>query len=522
MKEIGRVKLFNNNDIVVFRNKVRLLAKALSFSEVESTRMATLVSEISRMVLQRTTAFQAAIFWLEDKEMRLSYVFENAADDVLPKDSLYQSYFDYIETTRKSDKQNYLTFEKVTPPGFISMDDALFQKCRTIINRLSEEQLLEELERKNQELIQAYKALEKSQSELLGRTQKLAKVGGWEVDLDTMITIWTDEVYRIHELPRSHKLSVDEALKYYPPQARSILSSEIEKAIDKGVSWDLELPFITAKGKSKWIRTMGYPEKKNEKTVRLSGVVQDVTMQKEVELKLEKQNEALEFKNKELEQFAYVASHDLQEPLRVISGYVDLLNKRYKDQLDENADQFLDFITDATSRMRTLIKSLLDYSRLGRRREFIEVDCNELIKNVLLDLEVSIKESQASIETEKLPVIMGLEVELKQLLQNLINNAIKFGKEDCPPVIRITAHENTDEWHFSVQDNGIGIEPKYQERIFVIFQRLHNREVYPGTGIGLAICKKVVELHGGNIWLESSKGEGTKFHFTIVKDHEKD
>ncbi|MTI33513.1 PAS domain-containing sensor histidine kinase [Xanthovirga aplysinae] len=226
----------------------------------------------------------------------------------------------------------------------------------------------------------------------------------------------------------------------------------------------------------------------------------------------------LELKNQELEQFAYIASHDLQEPLRTISGVVDLLNLEYKGRLDEEADKYLSFISASTDRMTKLIKALLGYSRIGKEKVYEKVDCNEISQQVTSDLDVLIKETKAKIHISKLPIVNALPNELKQLFQNLISNAIKFRKKDTPPQINISAQKMEEEWGFQVKDNGIGIDEKYMGKIFTIFQRLHSRSEYEGEGIGLAVCKKIVELHNGKIWVKSKPGEGSIFYFTLKKE----
>jgi signal transduction histidine kinase len=237
-----------------------------------------------------------------------------------------------------------------------------------------------------------------------------------------------------------------------------------------------------------------------------------------LEKKVTQRTAELEFKNKELEQFAYVASHDLQEPLRTTSSFVELLRKQYYNKIDDNANRYIEYILQSSDRMKTLINDLLDYSRLGREKKMEETDCNELIQEVLADLQKVIKENNAQITADTLPVLKALPTELKLVFQNLVSNSIKFRKPDTPPRIHIVAHRNNGFWQFSFSDNGIGIERQHQDRIFIIFQRLHNRADYEGSGIGLAHCKKVVELHGGRIWVESEPGKGSTFYFTIA-DH---
>jgi signal transduction histidine kinase len=235
----------------------------------------------------------------------------------------------------------------------------------------------------------------------------------------------------------------------------------------------------------------------------------------DLEKKVESRTMELERKNKELEQFAYVASHDLQEPLKTVSGFVGLLNKQYKGRLDENADKYLEYILNASDRMKTLIKDLLVYSRIGRAIAFVLADCNILLHEVLADMDNNIKENKAKIHTEQLPVLYTFPTELKLLFQNLISNAIKFRKRGVQPEISITVTKIPGFWKFAISDNGIGIDQQHRDRIFVIFQRLHNKKDYEGSGIGLAHCKKIVELHGGEIWVESIPGIGSTFYFTI-------
>jgi light-regulated signal transduction histidine kinase (bacteriophytochrome) len=219
--------------------------------------------------------------------------------------------------------------------------------------------------------------------------------------------------------------------------------------------------------------------------------------------------------NAELEQFAYVASHDLQEPLRAVAGMTQLLQKKYQGQLDERADEYIGHTVEAANRMQALISDLLEYSRVDRRgKPFELVHTGDCLRSALRNLDVSIRESGASIQADELPTLLADATQMIQLFQNLIGNSIKFrgGKE---PQIHIGVVRLADAWQFSVRDNGIGIESHYFERIFQVFQRLHTRREYAGTGIGLSLCKKIVERHGGRIWVESESGQGSTFYFTI-------
>lgn len=249
----------------------------------------------------------------------------------------------------------------------------------------------------------------------------------------------------------------------------------------------------------------------------------DITESKEAAIKLEKYARNLKASNRELEQFAYIASHDLQEPLRMVASYVQLLKRRYEGRLDSDADEFIEFAVDGAKRMQVLINDLLLFSRVSTRGKPMEpMDTDAAVKQALINLGVMIQEYQATVTSDPLPVIIADFSQIVQLFQNLISNAIKFRRHE-PPVVHISAKRDEDlgEWVFSVRDNGIGIEEKYFDRIFVIFKRLHGKTEYPGTGIGLTICKRIVKRHSGIIWVESEIGKGSTFSFTIP-DEKKD
>ena len=244
---------------------------------------------------------------------------------------------------------------------------------------------------------------------------------------------------------------------------------------------------------------------------RLLGVIlvfRDVTARRQAEAELQ-------HVNAELQQFAHIVSHDLNEPLRTMSSFVNLLARRYQGKLDAEADEYIAFVTDAAQRMQQMITDLLAYTRAGGQDlTFAPVDCEALLARVLTDLQIAIAESGATITHDPLPTVQGDATRLGQVLQNLIGNALKF-RGQAPPCLHVSAVKEGQHWRFSVRDNGIGIDPQQAKRLFQIFQRLHTRAEYLGTGIGLAICKKIVERHGGRIWVESQPGEGSIFYFTI-------
>ncbi len=479
--------------------------------------------------------------------------------------------------------------------------------------------------------------------QLLNEMSSLARIGGWEVLLPERTVQWTDEVFRIHELELGTVPDIDKAINFYAPEARPILSAAIEQCINTGEGFDLEVPFITAKGRRIWVRSIGKADLVNGKAQRLFGVFQDISARKIAEEQLQQSmhelasyqyaldeasivaitdqrgiiqhvndnfcrisqysreeligqdhriinsefhppefirelwttiahgkiwrgeirnrakdgsiywvdttivpflneqrkpyqyvairsditkrkkaeedlihyNEELSRSNKELEQFAYIASHDLQEPLRMVSSYVQLLQRRYQDNLDNDAREFIAYAVDGAARMKTLINDLLNYSRIGRNLEYRDVDLNLILQEVQRNLATRIRESKAEIVISSLPHIHTDYTQMVQLFQNMLSNALKFQRKDVVPRIELHAERQGKKWLFTLQDNGIGIDEQYAEQIYVVFRQLHDRGQYSGTGIGLATVKKIIEHNGGKIWFESELGRGTTFYFTL-------
>jgi light-regulated signal transduction histidine kinase (bacteriophytochrome) len=242
----------------------------------------------------------------------------------------------------------------------------------------------------------------------------------------------------------------------------------------------------------------------------------DVTDRKRAEDALRRAAEQLDRSNKDLEQFAYVASHDLQEPLRIVTGFLQLLSDRYRGQLDEKADQFIDYAVDGAQRMSTLIHDLLTYSRVNTRgEELLPVDSQAAFDLALKNLHVAIEQSGAAVTHDPLPTVRADKSQLAQLFQNLVGNAIKYRAAGRPAQLHVSARREDSHWLFGVADNGIGFEQQYEDKLFLIFQRLHSRGKYPGTGIGLALCKRIVERHGGRIWARGEPDQGATFFFTL-------
>ena len=310
---------------------------------------------------------------------------------------------------------------------------------------------------------------------------------------------------------------------------------DFQRVVDKRTSilsnpyhlyWDDEFRIINKEGRYHFMYHKAYIIRNNEgKAIRLFGATQNISQRKEdeallIELnhKLKQRAEELTASNVELERFAYIASHDMQEPLRMITSFLQLFKKKYEDQIDETAEQYISFAVDGAERMKKLITDLLEYSRIGSNKQSFEIiDCQSLLNEVTAVFANSIIESNAVVHIGQLPKITANKTQMFQLFQNLLGNALKYAGKS-PPEIDINCLEEDKQFVFSVQDNGIGIKPVFFDKIFVLFQRLHHKSEYSGTGIGLTICKKIVEKHGGKIWVTSTPGEGSCFYFSIAKE----
>jgi light-regulated signal transduction histidine kinase (bacteriophytochrome) len=297
---------------------------------------------------------------------------------------------------------------------------------------------------------------------------------------------------------------------------------KVQEGVDNRESFEVVYRIHHRDGTEKWVWEQGRGVwNENDELEALEGLVLDVSERKRAEEALAQSLDELQRSNRELEEFAYVASHDLQEPLRAVGGCVQVLQRRYKDQLDDRAEELIRHAVEGSGRMQNLINDLLQYSRVGTRGKPLEpTNTNRVLDDVMRSIRPVIEESGAEIHRDELPQVMADSSQLGQVFQNLITNALKFRGEGTPEITIGAQHHTGEEghapeWVFHVRDNGIGIAPEYSERIFVMFQRLHTRAEYPGTGIGLAICKKIIERHGGRIWLESEVGQGTTFFFSL-------
>ena len=308
------------------------------------------------------------------------------------------------------------------------------------------------------------------------------------------------------------ELLAEPYLSFVHPDDRAATVAEAQKLLHGENTIWFENRYRCRDGSYKWLLWRATaPAGENV----IYAAARDITEHKAADEALERTAEELRRSNEELDQFASVASHDLQEPLRMVTSYLDLLHRRYQDKLGPEAEKFIGFAVDGAVRMRGLIEALLAYSRVGSRaKPFQPTDFEQVLAEVLTSLEVAIGECGAAVTHDALPILMVDPIQISQLFQNLIANAVKFRGATAPRV-HVSARAEGRSWEFAVSDNGIGIDPQFFSQLFAIFHRLHPRGEYPGTGIGLAVCKKIVERHGGRIWIESQPGKGTTFRFTI-------
>ena len=363
----------------------------------------------------------------------------------------------------------------------------------------------------------AKRALRESE-ERFRQTFELAASGIAHVDLDGRFTRVNRSLCRIlgygaEELVRFSVRDISH------PEDRRITDAERRRMREGAIeSVHFEKRYLRKDGSTVWVDlTVALVRDADGEPQYEIAVFDDITERKRADGELRAAHDELARSNAELEQFAYVASHDLQEPLRMVASYTQLLGKRYGDRLEGDAKEFMAYIVDGAGRMKQLIEDLLTYSRVGTRgREFKRVKLETVVERAKTNLRAALEESGGELTHEALPEVEGDEMQLVQLMQNLAGNALKFHGEAAPRV-HVSSQEREQEWEISVRDNGIGIEPQYFERIFMVFQRLHDKGTYPGTGIGLAICKKVVDRHRGRLWVDSAPGKGSRFNFTLPK-----
>jgi PAS domain S-box-containing protein len=344
-----------------------------------------------------------------------------------------------------------------------------------------------------------------------------AAVGIKRLDLQGRILEVNDKFCEILGYSREELLPL--TLKDYThPEDLPRERAEITRLLSREISsYSVEKRCLRKDGGLIWVRvTSSLPSGSDRPIEWWISVVEDITHDKQAEEALKRTADELARSNEDLEQFAYVASHDLQEPLRMVAGYLQLLSERYRGQIDAKADKYIAYAVDGAERMSILIRDLLAYSRVSTRAEPLSsTSSQEALDFALKNLHSAIGESGAAVTFDRLPVVRADKTQLTQVFQNVVGNALKFRDPERPPQIRVAVREDQGQWLFSVSDNGIGFEQQYEEKMFVIFQRLHGRGHYPGTGIGLAICRRIVERHGGRIWARGEPGKGSTFFFTL-------
>jgi PAS domain S-box-containing protein len=360
-------------------------------------------------------------------------------------------------------------------------------------------------------------ALKKSERSL-AEAQHIAHIGSWEWNLKTDNINWSNELYSIYGVdPNTFTPTLSSFADYMHPDDEEYVNQSVDQLLSECKSHSFDFRIILDDGTIRVLNTIAEVTEfdKNEKPSIIVGINQDITERKEIELKLNENIKKLAQSNNELEQFAYITSHDLCEPLRMITSFLQLLERRYKDQLDQDANEFIRFAVDGAKRLDAMTNDLLQYSRItSEKREVTSVNLEHVLEHVLTNLKMQIEENNAVITHDPLPILYGDEKLKVQLFQNIISNAIKYRSQETPK-IHISATKMKNQYLFSVKDNGIGMSPKYLEQIFTIFKRLHTHEEYEGTGIGLAIAQKIVHQQGGQIWVESEPGKGSTFYFTI-------
>lgn len=356
--------------------------------------------------------------------------------------------------------------------------------------------------------------------EQVSRVMKVSRIGTWEFDhlLDQLT--WTDEVYRLFDVNKdSFSPSLEAFIDLVHEDDKEIVLQTFLNSLKNGIPYNIVHRISFADGGIKFLRerceTIFSADGRPLKSL---GSVQDVTQVQKHKVLLTNSHRNLQLKNQELEEYAYIAAHDLQEPLNSILGVSNLLNEEMKLEKIENANipSYLQFIEESSLRLKKLIKGVMDTARLGKEK-FQDINLNLVLKEVQKDLSHQIAKSKGRIIFKELPQISGSKLEIKLLFQNVISNSLKFRKNEVEPIIKLGCHDQGHEWLFWVEDNGIGIDHLYKDKLFKMFRRLHSKDEYEGTGLGLAQCKKIVEFHNGEIWFESKYGEGTVFYFTISK-----
>jgi len=403
------------------------------------------------------------------------------------------------ETVWVRKDRTQLAMDVSDQPIEYSGQEVILSIARDITERKRSEQALLESERR------------------LAQALEVSMMGTWDLDLKRM-TIWKslrfDQIFGF--AAQQPEWTIDTLLGHLLAEDRDKVNSQVKEAIEKKEELQLQTRILRLDNEVRWVNIRGRVVSDDAgEPAHLLGLIQDITQKIDAEKTLEKYAEDLKRSNAALEQFAYVASHDLREPLRMVVSYLGLLERKYKGRLDETANTYIGFAVDGGMRMQRMIDDFLTYSRVSNQsRATTPTSMEAVLARALLNLDALVRESKADITHDPLPEAMADETQMIQLFQNLIGNSIKYRGSELP-VIHVSAILDGDSWRFSVNDNGIGIAPRYHEKVFEMFQRLDTNVRREGTGIGLAIAKKIVERHGGRIWVESEEGKGATFFFTL-------
>jgi len=461
--------------------------------------------------------------WIVDARMkteminlRMADMLGYAVEEIIGKSPLEFIYYDFGKEAAQTFRSKIWTSNELhflrkdgTVLWVISNASPIFDKNG---RRSKTVYMLTDITRRKQAEIRLREAQERLHIALEG-----SNVGIWELNLITGEMIWDERLERMFGLtPGSFDKRYNSFEELVNEEDQGLLQKALVDATQNGLPYET---IFRIKRNKKHISSKAVINRfENDKPSGLIGVCFDITTWREETHKLVmKLNDELLRSNKELENFAYIASHDLQEPLRMVSMFTELLARRYADKLDETGMEYIRFAADGANRMHQLLIDLLTYSRIHTKsKEFTLTDPSMIVNNVLNNLSLKIREKDALIHVNMLPAVYADETQMTQLLQNLVSNAIKFNNER--PVIKISAKEYRSHYCFSVKDNGLGIDPQYFDKIFQIFQRLWSRDKFEGTGMGLAICKRIVERHGGKIWVKSELEKGSTFYFTIPKN----
>ncbi|MEZ5334595.1 MAG: PAS domain S-box protein [Methanolobus sp.] len=445
-------------------------------------------------------------------------VFGKTSKDIgLWKDPLLRD--EYVTKLKEEGLVRNFEAELVTKPGTIIY--VLISGDKVTIG---EEEFLLTVFRDITDLKNTERALVKTES-LLNEVSRIAQIGGWEFDVSTGEGTWTSGVALIHDLDPEVKTNKEFGLSFFSPSSKEKLETAIQNAIEKSEAYDVEAELISDKGVHKWVRSLGRPVFEDGKIVKIMGSLQDITdlkeaedeiriLNSELEQRVIERTSQLEAANKELEAFTYSVSHDLRAPLRAIDGFSRILTEDYESVFDDEAKRLFSVIRSNTKKMDKLITDLLALSRIGRNEiNCVDIDMTAMVKSIFIDLVVHKEENNFVFNVTDLPEICADPTLIRQLWTNLLSNAIKYSMKNDEIKIEVDSYSEDGMNVYYVKDNGVGFDPRYSEKVFGIFQRLHNDSEFEGTGVGLAIVQRIVNRHGGKIWAEGKMNEGATFYF---------